>query len=828
MTPPVPRKPDERWLLPLLLVPVLLLAVTLRVSLASGGGAEHARVDPSAKLTFGAECQFPGSGPERQRLVVVAVDSLRDETAFDRAIMPWLSAHRTRALWGSMQPCVSQLSLLCFRTMFEGAEPLLATGFHNYTGMSVAADNLIQRLARRGVRVAAVADQAFVSLYRDSLTRHATFEERAPGYASRDAYGRETTLRWLDDRSLDVVVSHVIDTDATSHRVGIGHPEYVAKFRETDDFLKEVSAKLGERDSLIVLGDHGHDAHGYHSTGIPSQTAYFASGPWFRAGVRADTVMATTLFLMGAVTCEPVSTSYQGTFPISTLTLPEAYARSQRQVENAHAPLRAARSTASPVRWEAPAVLALLALIVFASRATSKKLRAAAGSHSNLEGWGSAKRGALASLSLVPGLAIPSALVLWAAAAALWASSFREFLAERRLALLVAAGFALSLCVGLSGHLGLVTLQNHVNPRWTVGFWGALVIVILVLGSALGKAFAIPRRHAIGVTAAVLIFVGLGFGPYYYGTARNLLYGTTWLLLSHALELRRREPAIWKHLALAVLPLVPLYAPVLKEWQPTYPLLTWFEAAGPGARLAVTAAAFGVLLSSTRERRRRLRLGLTLGAISGLGLVLDLGAVPWLNATLLFLSYVGFANAAERAEASLDSASRRWVLPLGQAMYAFMMFFVLLGALRFANVDYRFALSLTPIELGEGRAALVALPIVTAKYVLPICLLLLAGPRLRVETLLWVLVKAGCLAAGLVGLELAARTEARLFLELQTQETALVAVLYMPLFVLFLTFREQVQEGGQDQHTGQHTAELAGRSGDAEAPDGSVDRDRER
>jgi hypothetical protein len=292
------------------------------------------------------------------------------------------------------------------------------------------------------------------------------------------------------------------------------------------------------------------------------------------------------------------------------------------------------------------------------------------------------------------------------------------------------------------------------------------------------------------------MFLLLAFGPYYYGTARNLLFGTTWLLLAHGLELVRRERKLLWLLALAVVPLAPLYAPILKEWQPTYPLLRWFESADTVARLAVACAACVPLALAARDRRQTARLALILGGLTALSLITDLGPIPWLNATLLLLSYVGFMATAERAERLLTtSASVRYLVPLGQAAYAFMLFFVLLGALRFANVDYRFALELTPIEQGEGKAALVALPIVTAKYVLPICLLLLSGPALRVESLALVLAKAGCLAAGLLGFELANRPEARLFLELQTQETALVAVLYMTLLVLFgLTRRRQAVE----------------------------------
>ena len=785
------RSPAARWLLLLLLAPVLLLAVTLRTSLGLGAGESTSSLPSAgAKTSFRSVCAFPGTGAERQRLVVLAVDSLRDETAFDPAIMPWLSAHRGSALWGRMQPCVSQLSLLCFRTMFEGAEPLLVTGFHNYTGMSVASDNLIQRLAARGVKVAAVADHAFVSLYQSSLAAQAVFEERPSNVPSRDGFSRLKTFEWLADPQLDVIVSHVIDTDATSHRVGVGHADYIAKFRETDDFLRDVSSRLTPHDSLIILGDHGHDARGYHSTGIPSQTAYFASGPMFTSGLRRDTEMATTLFLMGAVTCEPVTDNYQGSFPVSSLRLTADYAAAHRHVEAAHAPKRKQRAQTSPVLWELPAVLALfalIALIAFASRVTVPT--DASGGPGNAVDAENVRRGLIASATLLPGLVFSSAIVPWLAALSLAAAARGAVIALRPKSYWLAAALLAAGLVGSNAHTLLVTLQNHVNARWTVGFWCGLAGSIVASAFYFSRRYALPFRHVGGVVAAASMFLGLAFGPYYYGTARNLLYGTTWLLLSHALELGRKEPRILRWLAQTIVPLIPLYAPILKEWQSTYPLLTWFANASPAALVSAGIGGFVVAAAAARDRRRLPRLLAIFAGFTTLALVTQLGSIPFMNGLLLLVSYIGFCGAATTVERLVASPTARWVLPLGQATYAFMAFFVLLGALRFANVDYRFALELTPIELGEARAALIALPIVTAKYVVPIALIMLAGPPLRLEALLLVLAKAACLAAGLIGFEFAARGEARLFLELQTQETALVAVLYMVLLATFVSTR---------------------------------------
>jgi hypothetical protein len=115
--------------------------------------------------------------------------------------------------------------------------------------------------------------------------------------------------------------------------------------------------------------------------------------------------------------------------------------------------------------------------------------------------------------------------------------------------------------------------------------------------------------------------------------------------------------------------------------------------------------------------------------------------------------------------------------------YALILYFLLLGGLRFANVDFKFALAVTPIDEGELAAALAAIPFVQLKYFLPVVVLLLCGPTLRRETLPLALLKVLVLGAALLGMELAASPSLILFVQLQTQELALTLLIYAVLVV---------------------------------------------
>ncbi len=729
-------------------LPLLLTAIYLYVSFSRAqASASVPRAAVTDRVALDRECDFPGAGAERKRLVIVIVDSLRDATALDRRVMPWLSSQPERALSGRMQPCLSQLSLLCFRTMFEGSEPLLVTGFKNYTGMAVEAPSLIHRLAARGIKVAAVADQAFIGLYQPSLFKHATFEQREPKSLDRDQFGRKKTFEWLGDPSLDMIISHVIDTDATAHRYGIGHAQYNAKFRETDDFIREVSGRLASTDSLIVLGDHGHDAHGYHSTGIPSVTAYFASGPLFPAGQRRDLHMASLYFLAGAVTCEPTPVAYSGTHPFDDIDWPGGR---RRVLERATPEVHTTPQAPAASFWPLDAAVLLLGSGLFWLLATSLRL-------------------------------------------------------PRRLALGVSAAvLAFSLLSGVLAPELLVTLQNHVNPRWTVGFWVGCWMLILPLSEFVSRRLGLPRWPALGVSVWAFMLFGLFLGPYYYGSLRNLAFGTNVLLLTHAWQelktqrwpARLRTPlARWTLLAL--LPTAPLLAPVLKEWQPRWVLLAFSEKLGPVATAAVALGFFGLglLLAPERSALRVPALGALFVFV--LGVFTEVPPPLLIMSSLLQLSYLGFWRAVR--ELGETGLAQRTLLSIGQLSYALVLYFLLLGGLRFANVDFKFALAITPIDEGELAAALAAIPFVALKYFVPIVALLLCGPKLCPEALAPALLKVLALGAALVGMELASSPSLVLFVQLQTQELALTVLVYAVLLVYLCAslLRERFRAGSR-------------------------------
>ncbi|MBW2524524.1 MAG: alkaline phosphatase family protein [Deltaproteobacteria bacterium] len=751
------------------LLPLLLTLAYLRVLL---GGAATRGGEARSVGQVSAECEFPGRGADRQRLVIAVVDSLRAETALDPAVMPWLSQHARNSVSGRMTPCLSQLTLLCMRTMFEGSEPLLATGFYNFSGMKARAPSLVQRLAARGVRIAAVADQPFITLYRASLAEAAMFKER-PSELDRDAFGRQKTFEWLADPSIDVILSLVIDTDAFAHRYGVGAPEYVEKFKEADSFLLEIADRLGPRDSMIVLGDHGHSLEGHHSAGIPADTLVVASGPWFPQRQLGQVSMASTYFLAGAVTCETTPPLYTGEQPFDALSWPA----STREAFRAGSPPPSKQGGRGRAGLGLDiAALAMGMLLLFLLLGAERRAIPRGPVLVTTVGLGGAAVVQQSAIVVITAVGVAALLLL------------RRPVVSRRVVGLSALALVVGLAGGLAAPQVLVTLQNNVNPSWTIGLWTGLVAVIIVLSFPSRWLLGLPWPIAFGFTGWAVALYAMFFGPYYYGAVRLAPFGLIMLLGGFVAAMPRgRRLALLPWVAVATLSLIPILFPVMKEWNPRWVALDFVQDRGPLVVAAASLGALAIAAAITRDWRAWTRPAVAIASLVAIGVATELAEWTLLAAVLVMVAFVGWARLTERLEEAHPTAAL--LAPIGQATFALVMLFVLLGGLRFAGVDFHFALAWSPVEAGEARALALAVPLCIIKYVGPIGLLLWLGPpvaRLAPTLVLLRLVVAG---AGLLGMQLTGSPSLALFRQLQAQELALTVAVFATVAVAHLARR---------------------------------------
>ena len=141
-----------------------------------------------------------------------------------------------------------------------------------------------------GRRVGSHFEPALSAGLVDSLN----YEDLHAPLLERDAFVYRKARQWLDDPSIDVLVLHIIGTDKVSHEYPVRGPEYRAKYREVDNFVREVAGRLQPADYLFAISDHGHNELGGHT----EDAAYLAHGPLFPADVHQDMNAEDMLFFL--------------------------------------------------------------------------------------------------------------------------------------------------------------------------------------------------------------------------------------------------------------------------------------------------------------------------------------------------------------------------------------------------------------------------------------------------------------------------------------------------------------------------------------------------
>ena len=149
-------------------------------------------------------------------------------------------------------------------------------------------------LAALGTRLVVASDHTLNRLYPHAFVDSINYEDLHVPLLERDAFVYRKARKWLDDPSIDVLVLHIIGTDKVSHEYPVRGPEYRAKYREVDDFLREVAGRLQPADYFFAISDHGHNELGGHT----EDAAYLARGPIFPPDLHEDLNAEDMLFLL--------------------------------------------------------------------------------------------------------------------------------------------------------------------------------------------------------------------------------------------------------------------------------------------------------------------------------------------------------------------------------------------------------------------------------------------------------------------------------------------------------------------------------------------------
>lgn len=219
--------------------------------------------------------------PRPGRLFVLIVDSLRASRAEE---MTSIRDLRPQSLFVHVRATRDAATVPSLRAAFTGRTQRSIFAFvRNFGHHGGTTPSLFSQAAEHGARVTTFSDGAFYEL--------------APGIADRRGNalppGDEETCQTRSFHEAldlfraghdDVVVFHYTVVDHAAHTRGPGDPIYERAFEHADELVREAASAVGPSDTLVVMGDHGHDELGRHFPGLDVPTVALYRGPGFQPG----------------------------------------------------------------------------------------------------------------------------------------------------------------------------------------------------------------------------------------------------------------------------------------------------------------------------------------------------------------------------------------------------------------------------------------------------------------------------------------------------------------------------------------------------------------
>jgi hypothetical protein len=268
--------------------------------------ASTARVTQSAALHTAPvpiEHQRP---PER--VVLMFIDSLARDIATNAQRMPALARLASEGTSFEVEPCRDQLTYLCLRAVLTGRDDssLLAISDNFRPSHEGPAETLLSALGAEQRHVVVVGSPDFHPYRRWLRSEHEIGKrEETPERILKE-------YRAVASSDAQLVILSLTSGDMTAHAHGVGSPQYYEAFTRLDSAVAAVAGALEPGTSLVVFGDHGHDAQGRHLPGTASKTWAVYHGPPFRAGVQARLRLTDHRALLGIVLGLPTEAIYRG------------------------------------------------------------------------------------------------------------------------------------------------------------------------------------------------------------------------------------------------------------------------------------------------------------------------------------------------------------------------------------------------------------------------------------------------------------------------------------------------------------------------------------
>jgi len=210
----------------------------------------------------------PIGTPLTDKVVLVLMDALREDTALDPRIMPVLDRLRSQGAWASMTSRPPSYSEPGYATILTGAWPDINDGpaFNLEYGdiPAITQVTIFSAAKLSGLKTALSGYYWFEELIPQDtvdLSFYTPGEDRKADRKVLDA-----ALPWLTDESVNLILIHIDQIDYAGHyEGGAKSAAWDEAAHQADQLLEEITVRLDlSRTTLLVFSDHGQIDQGGH------------------------------------------------------------------------------------------------------------------------------------------------------------------------------------------------------------------------------------------------------------------------------------------------------------------------------------------------------------------------------------------------------------------------------------------------------------------------------------------------------------------------------------------------------------------------------------
>lgn len=280
---------------------------------------------------------------QTRRLVIVLVDALRYDTSIDSQVMPTLARLRSLGASAEMLARPPSYSEPTWAALLSGAYPEIsgapAINLDYEDLPALPAETLFTVAHRAGLRTAVSGYYWFERMI-PAAERDASFFTPGEDDAA-DVTVVAAAQPWLDSQDYALIFIHLDQVDyAGHHEGGPRDPHWNEAAARADAMLGSILGQLDlQRDTLLVVGDHGQIDRGGHGGQDPDalSTTFVVAGAGVKPGALATISMASVAPTMAALLGVPIPSANQGRIVPILTAAPSSSALAQQQTNLARA-----------------------------------------------------------------------------------------------------------------------------------------------------------------------------------------------------------------------------------------------------------------------------------------------------------------------------------------------------------------------------------------------------------------------------------------------------------------------------------------------------------